>query len=247
MVQRGDRLDAGLQQRVHQPGVEVDALGVERPGPARLDPRPGHREPVGLQAEVLDQRDVLGPPVVVIVGDVAGVAVQHLARGPAEGVPDGRSRGRPRRSAPSIWYDAVADPQRKSVGKVRCGLVIGGVLLGRGRAGCSARVMVTVPDTARTTTPAAVELPAAASPPRQSATSDARRQHHRQRPAGPRSRRTVTVSPVACSISNVAPVAAAERGHLHGGRAPAPRCRTGAARRRRGSRSRAGRRGPRSG
>jgi hypothetical protein len=29
-------------------------------------------------------------------------------------------------TAPSIWYDAVADPQRKSLGKVRCGLVIGG-------------------------------------------------------------------------------------------------------------------------
>src|SRR6478672_658203 len=28
--------------------------------------------------------------------------------------------------APSIWYDAVADPQRKSLGKVRFGLVIGG-------------------------------------------------------------------------------------------------------------------------
>ena len=34
------------------------------------------------------QRDVVGPPVVVVVGDVAGLAVPDRARPPAEGVPD---------------------------------------------------------------------------------------------------------------------------------------------------------------
>ena len=91
VVEGGDRLHAGLDQRVDQPRVERDALGVELAGAARLHPRPGDREPVGLQPQVLDVRDVLRPPVVVVVGDVAGVTVQHASRRVAVGVPDRRT------------------------------------------------------------------------------------------------------------------------------------------------------------
>src|SRR5690606_13497362 len=75
------------QQLVDQAGVEVQALGVDRP-PVRHDPRPGHREPVGPQVELVHQRHVRGVPVVVVAGDVAGVPVHHRAGRVREDVPD---------------------------------------------------------------------------------------------------------------------------------------------------------------
>ena len=45
----------------------------------RLDPRPRDREPVRVHAQAAHQRDVLGVPVVVVAGDVAGVAVDDPA------------------------------------------------------------------------------------------------------------------------------------------------------------------------
>ena len=55
--------------------------------------------------EVPDQRDVGGHPVVVVAGDVAGVAVVDRARHPAEGVPDGRR--------PAVLVDRALDLVRR--------------------------------------------------------------------------------------------------------------------------------------
>ena len=126
VIERGERLDAEREQFVDEPVVEVEARLVETSAPFGQHPRPGHREAIRVQAEVGHERDVLPIPVVVIAGDVSGVAVPHPTRGVGEPVPDafaasvvagrplhlvGRRRGSPdevrRESAlchrPSVW------------------------------------------------------------------------------------------------------------------------------------------------
>ena len=88
VVQREGRLDAALAQAVDQATVEVQAGLVGRALAVRLDARPGHREPVGADAKLGEQVEIGVEPPVVVAGHVAGVAVAHLARGVAEGVPD---------------------------------------------------------------------------------------------------------------------------------------------------------------
>ena len=90
VVDGDERPDTGLQQRVDQPVVEGQPGRVDRAGAVREHPRPGDGEPVRPDAELAHQRDVLGPAVVVVAGDVAGVAVVDGAGHPAERVPDRR-------------------------------------------------------------------------------------------------------------------------------------------------------------
>ena len=59
VVERRDGLDAGGEQAVDEVDVEVEAGLVELARAGRLDAGPRDREPVGLQAEVLHDRDVL--------------------------------------------------------------------------------------------------------------------------------------------------------------------------------------------
>src|SRR6266545_3847628 len=91
VVQRDPRFDAALQQAVDQAGVEVEALGVGRSAALWLDAWPGAREPVGTEAEVGHEGRVLPVAVVVVGGDVTGVAAGDPARDAAEGVPDGET------------------------------------------------------------------------------------------------------------------------------------------------------------
>ena len=90
VVERDPRADALGEQRLDQPHVEVQALLVERPAAVGLQARPGEREAVPADPEVGHQGDVLLVAVVVVVGDVARVAVLHLAGGVRERVPDRR-------------------------------------------------------------------------------------------------------------------------------------------------------------
>lgn len=90
VVEGDGRGDAGGQQGVDQPVVEVEALGVDRAVPARDHARPGDGQAVGVGAQPAHEVDVLAPAVVVVAGDVAGVAARDLARGVREGVPDRR-------------------------------------------------------------------------------------------------------------------------------------------------------------
>ncbi|MDF9805554.1 hypothetical protein M2436_004101 [Streptomyces sp. HB372] len=90
VVERGDRSDPGRQQLVDQTAVEVQAALHGRAPAGRLDPGPGDGEPVVGDAQFLHQAYVVRHPVQMVGGDVAGVAVAHLAGRPAEGVPDRR-------------------------------------------------------------------------------------------------------------------------------------------------------------
>jgi hypothetical protein len=88
VVERGDRLDAAIEQALGEPPVERQPLGVRRPAAVWLDARPGDREAVALQPELGHQVEVLLEAVVVVARDVAGVAVDDRARHAAEAVPD---------------------------------------------------------------------------------------------------------------------------------------------------------------
>jgi hypothetical protein len=86
--QRRHRGDPARQQAIDQSVVEVEPGFVGRARSGRLDARPRQREPVGANAERGHQRHVFWPPVVVVVGDIAGVTVPDRAGPTAEGVPD---------------------------------------------------------------------------------------------------------------------------------------------------------------
>ena len=116
VVERHPGLDAGREQRRPPAARRSPAPRVGRPAAAGLHPRPRGGEPVGLHAEIGEQGDVLGHPVVVIDGDLAGRPVGDPAGRCREHVPDGRERP-PSAAAPSIWYAAVATPNRKSGGR----------------------------------------------------------------------------------------------------------------------------------
>ena len=88
VIERRDRLDPALQAALDEPPVEGDAARVQRAAPVRLHARPGDREAIGLQPELDHQVEVGRPAVVVIAGDVAGVAVDHGAGLVAEAIPD---------------------------------------------------------------------------------------------------------------------------------------------------------------
>ena len=87
-VEQGEeRLYARVQQPVHEPVVEVQAGLVDRTPSLRHHPGPRHRESIGGQPQVLHDPDVVAPSVVVIAGNITGVAVEHPSGNPAETVP----------------------------------------------------------------------------------------------------------------------------------------------------------------
>ncbi len=100
VVQRDPRADAGTEQLVDEPLVEPEAVGGQRPGAVGLQARPGDREAVGVETELAHQRDVLAIAVVVVGGDVAGVAVEDPSPGCGRSDPRSTRRGRPRRRRP---------------------------------------------------------------------------------------------------------------------------------------------------
>ena len=87
VVEGERRLDAPGAKPVDQPVVEVEPALVGRTLARGLYPGPGDREPVRGDAKLAEQVEVLLHPVVVVAGDVAGVAVPHGAGLTAEGVP----------------------------------------------------------------------------------------------------------------------------------------------------------------
>ena len=126
VIERRDGLDPPLEQVLHEPPVEGHALHVQRAATVRLHARPGDRDAVALEPERGHQVEVLGPAVVVVARDVAGVAVQHGTRDRAEAVPDRLAtpvlaRGaldlvRSRRRA-----EAEVRPERAVADRRRCG------------------------------------------------------------------------------------------------------------------------------
>ena len=68
--------------------IELHAGRVELAGAGRKDPGPRNRESIRIHAEIGHDRHILGIPVVVIIGYVAGRTVRDLAWRVGEGIPD---------------------------------------------------------------------------------------------------------------------------------------------------------------
>src|SRR4029453_15396833 len=79
MEDRDHGRDAGREELIDQPIVEIETLHVWRAVPVRLDARPGQREPIGRDAKFFDQRYVLGHPMVVVASDIGALAIHDIA------------------------------------------------------------------------------------------------------------------------------------------------------------------------
>jgi len=116
MVERGVGLDPVRKQLVDKAIVEIQSPEIGPAGPIRKHSRPCDREAVDLDAELLDQPDVLFVAMIVLIGAVAAGSVLDLARRVAENVPD--------RLAAAVLVDSALDlvgrgrrTHRKSFGK----------------------------------------------------------------------------------------------------------------------------------
>src|SRR4029078_7172122 len=88
MIERRERDDIVFQQRVDQAAVEVEPALIDLAASLRQDARPGNREAVGPQTQLLHQRDILAPAVVVVAGQVAGAAVLDTPWRMSKAIPD---------------------------------------------------------------------------------------------------------------------------------------------------------------
>ena len=89
VIERDQRADVGFEQGIHETAVVIDAFGIRRTAPVRLNSRPGNREAVAVQIHRPHQRNVFAPAMIGVAGYVAGVAILDFARGVREAVPDG--------------------------------------------------------------------------------------------------------------------------------------------------------------
>src|SRR5690554_4992617 len=88
MIERGKRRDVVLEKRVDELGVEPNAFLIGSAVPRRQNSRPRNGEAVGIDTHPGQQLDVFAKPVVVVAGNVARIAILHLAGNVAEGIPD---------------------------------------------------------------------------------------------------------------------------------------------------------------
>ena len=91
MVDRAERPDARLEQRIDQAGVVIQALLICWAGAARLNARPGDGEAIALQVELLHNGDVFSIAVVVVAGNIGRGRTTDLAGCVHETVPNGLS------------------------------------------------------------------------------------------------------------------------------------------------------------
>ena len=88
VIERRVRRYAVLQTGLSKSAIKLHAGRVELPGAGRKDPGPRNRESIRIHAEIGHDRDILGIPVVVIIGYVAGRTVRDLAWRVGEGIPN---------------------------------------------------------------------------------------------------------------------------------------------------------------
>src|SRR5215469_7762134 len=89
VIQRGKRTDVGLMQGVDETLVEVEALVVGLARSGGLDARPGDGKAAAFHVELAHDADVFPVTMVVVAGDVAGVAILDLTGSMGEAIPDG--------------------------------------------------------------------------------------------------------------------------------------------------------------
>src|SRR5205823_3379623 len=85
--ERDVRGDAGGEEAVDQLVIEFQTALVHLPSPRGQNARPGEAQSVRLEPQLLHDPDVVAPAVVMVAGDVAGVAGEDGALLAAEHVP----------------------------------------------------------------------------------------------------------------------------------------------------------------
>src|ERR1051325_1380327 len=88
MKKRDHRRDAGVEQRVHELVVEIEALRVDSAHSFGQDSRPRNREPIGFQPEFFHQCHIVTPTSVMIAGHVARLATLGLPWRVTKPMPD---------------------------------------------------------------------------------------------------------------------------------------------------------------
>ena len=91
VVKRGVGLDAAFEHAIDQTVVKVETSLVDATGSLGDQSRPGKREAIGIKAAIADQIEVLGPELIMIAGNRAGIAIVHIAGRRREAVPDRRT------------------------------------------------------------------------------------------------------------------------------------------------------------
>src|SRR5262245_24653882 len=89
MVQCCERRDPGSNKLVNETIVKIEPFLIRLTSPARKDARPGDRKPIGVRPDALHQGDILLVATIVVVGDVASIAVLDVAGRVRVPVPDG--------------------------------------------------------------------------------------------------------------------------------------------------------------
>src|SRR4029077_12853560 len=80
--------DAARDQPVDQPVVKVEPARLDRAAAGRQNARPRGREAISIEAAARQPFHVLDPAMIVIAGDIAGVAVLHYAGRMRVHIPD---------------------------------------------------------------------------------------------------------------------------------------------------------------
>src|SRR5215467_2258207 len=101
MVETDPGFDAGFHYGVDQPVVEFNPLCADAASAFGENTRPCGRQAIGADAQFAHQRNILGPAMVMVTGDVAGRFIVDIARQVTKGVPD-------RRLAP-VFFDRALD------------------------------------------------------------------------------------------------------------------------------------------
>ena len=91
MIKAEPRFDPRFEDAVDQTIVEFEAFDVCLAAPFRQDSRPTGRQAISAEAKFAHQRYVLGPAVIMIAGNIAGVAIHDLAGQMTKSVPDRRT------------------------------------------------------------------------------------------------------------------------------------------------------------
>src|SRR5215469_3289642 len=101
MIEAQPRRDAVRDEPIDQTLVKVEAALLDRAAAGRQNARPRGRKPISGKIAACEQIDVVAPAVIVVAGDVAGIAVLHAPRRVREDVPDAL--------AASVFVDRALD------------------------------------------------------------------------------------------------------------------------------------------
>jgi hypothetical protein len=90
MIEAKPRLDIGRNKRVDQAILKSQSGFVRGAAAGWHDPRPRDGKAVGIDTEIAHEADVFGIAMVVVAGDVTGIAVCDSSALPTLHIPDAR-------------------------------------------------------------------------------------------------------------------------------------------------------------